>query len=275
MPSLFRFQDNTLTCSPERPLLMGIVNVTSDSFSDGGRFLDADKAIAQGLCLAAEGADILDIGGESTRPGFTPVPADEEIRRVVPVIRGLASQTSLPLSIDTTKPAVAEAALQAGASIVNDVSALEAAGMVEVVKASQAGCIIVHHTPLAADGGSAVHQVAAWLISRAAELEAAGIPAENLMLDPGIGFGKTPDQNAELLRHCHELHQALGSTSLPLLLAMSRKSVLGHLSGRDNPSERDGATIGCALATLGSYEVLRVHEIGQVKDALRIFTVLS
>ena len=144
--------------------------------------------------------------------------------------------------------------------------------MVDVVRERQAGCIIMHHTPLAPAGGPAEQQVAAWLNRRAEELMAAGIQQDRIMLDPGIGFGKTQEQNAEILRHCRELREAL---RLPLLLAMSRKSVLGHLTGRQAPSERDGATIGCALATLGGYDVLRVHDVGQIKDALLCFTVLS
>src|SRR5687767_12611314 len=216
------------------PLIMGVVNVTPDSFSDGGQFLDADAAVEHGLRLAAEGAHILDIGGESTRPGADPVGEEEELRRVVPVIERLIQDGNARLSIDTTKVAVARAALEVGATLVNDVSALRFdPGMAGLVAESGAGCCLMHmlgeprtmqENPRYDD---VVSEVKAFLEERLAFAVDAGIPEEHVCLDPGIGFGKTVEHNVELLNRLDEL-TAIGR---PVLVGASRKRFLGRLLG--------------------------------------------
>src|SRR4051812_24752870 len=250
---------------------MGVVNVTPDSFSDGGAFDDADDAIAHGRRLAAEGAGILDVGGESTRPGAEPVPAGEELRRVLPVIEGLAGAGRI--SIDTMKAAVAEAALDAGASYVNDVTAFrhdpDLAGL---VADRGAECCLMHmlgeprtmqRDPRYAD---VVSDVKAFLEERLRFAVAAGVPEERIQLDPGIGFGKTLEHNLELLRRLHELTD-LGR---PLVIGTSRKSFLGRITGRD-VAERVPATIAsCVLALERGASVFRVHDVAEVADALKV-----
>jgi dihydropteroate synthase len=250
---------------------MGVVNVTPDSFSDGGAFDDADDAIAHGRRLAAEGAAILDVGGESTRPGAEPVPADEELRRVLPVVAGLAGAGRI--SIDTMKRAVAEAALDAGATYVNDVTAFrhdpELAGL---VADRGADCCLMHmlgeprtmqRDPRYAD---VVSDVKAFLEERLRFAVGQGVPEERIQLDPGIGFGKTLAHNLELLRRLDEL-TALGR---PLVIGTSRKSFLGRITGRD-VAERVPATIAtCVLALERGARVFRVHDVAEVADALKV-----
>jgi dihydropteroate synthase len=252
-------------------VLMGVVNVTPDSFSDGGAFDDADDAVAHGRRLAAEGAEILDVGGESTRPGAEPVPADEELRRVLPVVEGLADAARV--SIDTMKLVVAERALDAGASYVNDVTAFrhdpELAGL---VADRGADCCLMHmlgeprtmqRDPRYAD---VVSEVKAFLEERLRFAVAAGIAEERIQLDPGIGFGKTLAHNLELLRRLHELTD-LGR---PLVIGTSRKSFLGRITGRD-VAERVPATIAtCVLALERGARVFRVHDVAEVADALKV-----
>lgn len=253
--------------------VMGVVNVTPDSFSDGGRYLDPATAIAHALRLQAEGADILDIGGESTRPGAAPVAAEEELRRVLPVIEGLG-QTGARISVDTAKAAVAEAALGAGASMVNDVTALrgdpEMAGLI-----AQAGadCCLMHMlgTPRTMQDDpryvDVVSEVKEFLEERAAFAVAAGIDEERILIDPGIGFGKTAEHNLELLRRLDELLE-LG---LPVLIGTSRKSFLGQLTGRQDPEQRLAGTIAtCVLAYQRGASVFRVHDVAPVVDALQV-----
>jgi dihydropteroate synthase len=251
--------------------LMGVVNVTPDSFSDGGAFEDADDAIAHGRRLAAEGAAVLDVGGESTRPGADPVPAEEELRRVLPVVAGLAATARV--SIDTMKLAVAEAALDAGATYVNDVTAFrhdpELAGL---VADRGVDCCLMHmlgeprtmqRDPRYAD---VVADVKAFLEQRLRFAVAAGIPEERIQLDPGIGFGKTLEHNLELLRRLDELTD-LGR---PLVVGTSRKSFLGRITGRD-VAERVPATIAtCVLALERGARVFRVHDVAEVADALKV-----
>jgi len=252
---------------------MGIVNVTPDSFSDGGQWLDHDDAIAHGRDLVAEGAAILDIGGESTRPGAQPVAADEERRRVVPVIEALRGGGA-QLSIDTTKRVVAEEALAAGATLVNDVSALrfdpELAGLV-----ADAGCDVclmhmlgeprtMQHEPRYDD---VVDDVKAFLEERLAHATGEGIAEERVLLDPGIGFGKTVEHNLELLRRLDEL-VALGR---PLVVGTSRKSFLGRLTGRDIASERVAGTVATnVLALERGATVFRVHDVAPNVEALTV-----
>jgi dihydropteroate synthase len=257
----------------ERFTVMGVVNVTPDSFSDGGLYLDADAAVRHGLELAGEGAAILDVGGESTRPGAEPVEAAEETRRVVPVVERLAA-AGLRVSIDTTKLAVAQAALDAGATIVNDVSAFrfspELAGL---VADRGAHCCLMHmlgeprtmqDDPRYDD---VVTDVKAFLEERLAFATAEGVPEENVWLDPGIGFGKTVEHNLELLRRLGEI-VAIGR---PVVIGTSRKSFLGKLAGGRPEDERLPGTIATnVLALERGASVFRVHDVAPVADALAV-----
>jgi dihydropteroate synthase len=252
--------------------IMGVVNVTPDSFSDGGRFLDPRAAVEQGRTLAAQGASILDVGGESTRPGADPVSAEEELRRVIGVIEELAG-SGAQLSIDTSKVAVAEAALDAGASYVNDVTAFrsepELAGL---VAARGVDCCLMHMlgTPRTMQDdpryGDVVSEVKAFLEERLAFAVAEGVPEQRVMLDPGIGFGKTVDHNLELLRRLDEI-VALGR---PVVIGLSRKAFLGKITGRE-VGERAVATAAAnALALERGASVFRVHDVAETLDALTV-----
>jgi dihydropteroate synthase len=251
-----------------RPRIMGILNVTPDSFSDGGRYFDLALAIAQGQQLVADGAAILDIGGESTRPGADPVSVDEELRRVIPVIAALSREVFVPLSIDTTKSRVAREALQAGASVVNDVSGLLAdPEMLSVCAASDCGVIVMHMqgTPqsmqLAPQYDNVVAEVRSYFESRLRDLTAAGIAAERIMFDPGIGFGKTAEHNLELLSSTSQLRVG----NRPLLVGHSRKRFLKRLLGREVDERSWGVAL--ALAAQG-VELIRVHDVAPLRDAL-------
>jgi dihydropteroate synthase len=255
--------------------IMGVVNVTPDSFSDGGRYLDACAAIAHGLELEGEGATILDVGGESTRPGAAPVPEAEELRRVIPVIEGLLGAGSrAQISIDTSKSGVAVRALHAGASLVNDVTALRGdPKMAGVVADAGADCCLMHmlgdprtmqRDPHYDD---VVNDIKAFLEERTAFAVRAGIELERILLDPGIGFGKTVEHNLELLRRIDEL-VALGR---PVVIGTSRKSFLGRLTGREDPDDRVAATVATSvLAYERGARVFRVHDVAPVRDALTV-----
>jgi dihydropteroate synthase len=251
---------------------MGIVNVTPDSFSDGGRFLDPAVAIDHGLQLAAQGADVLDVGGESTRPGAEPVPVEEEIERVVPVVAGLASRGDVPVSVDTMKAAVAEAALVAGAAIVNDVSAgLADPRMLGVVAGAGAGYVVMHMrgTPRTMQQDprydDVVAEVIAFLRERIAAAEAAGIARDRIIADPGIGFGKTGGHNLQLLRRLRELVAALDG--VPVLVGTSRKAFLGG----DSPADREEATLATVMWALDSgAAMVRVHDVRPSVVAARL-----
>ena len=262
------------------PAVMGIINVTPDSFSDGGQFFDPGIAIDHALQLVAQGADILDIGGESTRPYSDQVATAEELRRVLPVIQGLISQVNVPISIDTSKAAVAQAALDAGAEIINDVTGLTGdPGMLPLAASSGAGVCAMHmqgtpqtmqDNPQYAD---VVAEIAQYLFQRRDALMAAGIDRARIALDPGIGFGKTHQHNLALLANCHRFH-ALGC---PLLLGPSRKGFIAHVLKRqglgNNETDRDAGTVGVALAlALQGVQILRVHNVAAVKQALALFT---
>jgi dihydropteroate synthase len=256
------------------PVIMGVVNVTPDSFSDGGLFLDADAAVEHGLRLAEEGAAILDIGGESTRPGAKPVSEDDELRRVLPVIERLARDGDPRISIDTTKLAVARAALEAGATLVNDVSAFRVdPGMAALVAERGAGCCLMHmlgeprtmqQDPRYDD---VVSEVKAFLEERLAFAVSEGIDEEHVWLDPGIGFGKTVEHNLELLRRLAEI-VAIGR---PVVVGTSRKSFLGKLAGgRDESGRLPGTIATNVLALERGASVFRVHDVAQNADALRV-----
>jgi len=258
---------------PRPALVMGIVNVTPDSFSDGGKFLDADAAVAHALALVAQGAEILDIGGESTRPGAAPVSEAEELRRVLPVIEKLAAKTKVALSIDTTKPAVARAALAAGASIVNDVAAHRTdAAMWQIVAEFRAGYIAMHaqgspatmqQNPAYAD---VVREVGEFFAERLEKLTATGIAAEQIVLDPGIGFGKTLEHNLQLLAQ----FRRFGKFHRPLLLGVSRKSFIEKFSGAA-VNQRLPASLACAtLALADGGQLIRTHDVAETVAAVRL-----
>ena len=257
-----------------RPLLMGIINVTPDSFSDGGKFFSVEAAVEQALRLVEEGADLLDIGGESTRPYSDPISTEDELGRITPVFETLANRVSIPLSIDTSKSAVARAALAAGAEIINDVTALTGdAAMLQLAAESAAGVCAMHMqgTPQTMQDNphydDVVREVRDYLGSRLEALVAAGIAAERVCLDPGIGFGKTHQHNLTLMAHCEGLHE-LGR---PLLVGHSRKGFLGKLLG-DEQADRTSATVGAALSlAVQGVQVIRVHDVRGVREALLAF----
>ena len=267
-PGIWRTSRRTLDLSG-RPLIMGILNVTPDSFSDGGLWMDPERAVARAVAMVEEGADIIDIGGESTRPGAAPVSGDEELRRVMPLLERLTASLNIPLSIDTTKSAVARCALAAGAEIVNDISGLIFdARMAETVAAARAGLVIMHtrgrpevmqHDTFYTSVVSEVRSALASMIQRAL---AAGIQREYVVIDPGIGFGKDRAGNLQLLRSLREL-LVLGR---PLLVGTSRKGVTGSAAGRtvDNRLFTTAATV--ALAVASGAGVLRVHDVSAMRD---------
>jgi dihydropteroate synthase len=260
-----------------QPRVMGIVNVTPDSFSDGGKFAVAELAVAHGMELVGQGADILDIGGESTRPGATPVPLDEELRRVIPVIEGLAAKARVPISIDTYKPEVMKAAIAAGASIVNDVFALQQPGALEVVAASNAGVCLMHSqgTPQTMQNDpqyqDVVREVADFLRGRLAAAEDYGIGRERVMLDPGFGFGKRSVHNIALLREL----ETLVALRQPVLVGLSRKSVLGQLTGNDVDARLHASLSAAVISAMKGARIVRVHDVKATVDALRIVTAVE
>lgn len=258
---------------PRPALVMGIVNVTPDSFADGGKFLNAEAAVAHARELVAQGAEILDIGGESTRPGAEPVNEAEELRRVIPVIEALAAKTKVPLSVDTMKPAVARAALAAGASIVNDVAAGRAdAAMWRVVAEFRAGYICMHAqgSPQTMQKNpiyqNVVREVGEFFGERLEKLIAAGVTAEQVVFDPGFGFGKTAEHNLQLLAGLRDF------TNLPrpVLLGVSRKSFIGKLMGAE-VENRLPASLACAtLAVASGVQLLRTHDVAATVQAVRM-----
>ena len=258
----------------ERPLIMGVINVTPDSFSDGGDFLSSERAIEQGIRLAEEGADILDLGGESTRPGAEEVGATEELARVIPVIEALTARTSVPISIDTYKAEVAEASVGAGAAIINDISAgLLDPEILRVAARLDVPLVLMHmkgqprtmqENP---EYDDLMGEIKAFLADAARRAEAAGVRADRIILDPGIGFGKTFDHNLILLNRLREF-QELGR---PILLGPSRKAFLGRILGGAPPKDRDVAT--AAAVTLGAYNgaaILRVHNVDLARQVLAV-----
>ena len=298
--------------SRARPLVMGVVNVTPDSFSDGGCFLNADAAVSHGMRLAEAGADLVDVGGESTRPGASPVSADAEKRRVLPAVEKLSAR-GVAVSADTMKPSVMRAALESGAVAINDVNAFRARGAVSVVAESDCGVVATHMsgTPRTMQDAprydDVVSEVRGFLLRRAKVLESAGVSRDRICLDPGIGFGKTLSHNLSLLRNVRELGRDSGKGSgrdsdsvrdsgkgsgrdsgsdrdsgkgsgfdYPILIGASRKSILGLLTGRKSPTDRDAA--GSALAALlfanGAWGI-RTHDPSGVRDALAVASALA
>jgi dihydropteroate synthase len=259
---------------PRPALIMGVVNVTPDSFSDGGKYLDADRAVAHGLEMVAQGAEILDIGGESTRPGATPVGEAEELRRVIPVIEKLTLQVKVPLSIDTMKPAVARAAIAAGASIVNDVAANRSdPEMWRLVAETGAGYVCMHMqgTPQTMQVGpvyaDVVSEVAGFFRERLERLNGWGVSPEQVLLDVGIGFGKTLDHNLQLLARLRRFTRL----QRPLMLGVSRKSFIGKLVGGGGLESRQPGSLACAcLAVAAGVQLIRTHDVAETVQAVRM-----
>jgi len=274
----WRLRDRTLTLGP-RALVMGIVNVTPDSFSDGGRFLTTQAAVEHGLRLIDEGADLLDIGGESSRPGAAFVSLDEELHRVLPVVEELAKRSPVPLSVDTCKAEVARSCLVAGAAIINDITAL--AGdplMPEVVRTERAGVILMHMqgTPATMQANphyqDVVADIAKFFEERLQVLTNLGIAKEQLVLDPGIGFGKTLEHNLELLARLHEF-QLLGR---PICIGASRKGFLGRMLYREM-AERLAGSLAAVSYALGrkTAQIVRVHDVQETRDVVSLFEAVD
>ena len=262
----------------DRPRVLGIVNVTPDSFSDGGEHATVEAAIAHGLRLAEEGADILDIGGESTRPGASDIPVDEELRRVVPVVEALARQVSLPISIDTSKPEVMRAAVAAGAGLINDVYALRREGALEAAAVLGVPVVLMHmlgeprsmqEAPRYDDVVADVHR---FLAERIFAAEMAGIAKKRIVVDPGFGFGKTLAHNLALLAQLDRFTE-LG---VPVLAGLSRKKTIGELTGRADPPDRiHGSVAAHLLAAQRGARLLRVHDVAATVDALKVWNAVA
>jgi dihydropteroate synthase len=262
----------------DRPRVMGIVNVTPDSFSDGGAHDTVEAAVAHGLRLADEGADVLDIGGESTRPGATPVPPEEELRRTIPVIERLARETSLPVSIDTSKPEVMRAAVAAGAGMINDIHALEREGALGAAAELGVAVVLMHTVGEPADMQDAPHyddvvgDVHRYLAERIFKAEMAGIPKKRLLVDPGFGFAKDRGHNLALLAQL----QRFTELGVPVLAGVSRKRTIGDLTGRSDPRERVHGSVAAALiAAQRGAMLLRVHDVAATVDALKVWHAVS
>jgi len=259
------------------PLVMGVINVTPDSFSDGGRFFDTAAAIEQGVRLAGEGAAILDIGGESTRPGAADVAEEEELRRVLPVIERLRARTSAVISIDTSKPGVMRAAAAAGAGLINDVRALREPGALEAAAATDCAVCLMHMQgeprtmQLAPTYADVVSEVKAFLAERAQGARAAGLSGDRLVIDPGFGFGKTLEHNLQLLRRLRDL----AVQGLPLLAGLSRKSIVGKLIGRSEGERVYGSIALAVIAAQNGASIIRAHDVAATVDALRTLAAVE
>jgi dihydropteroate synthase len=269
MSPTLRCGDKTLDLS--RPVVMGVVNVTPDSFSDGGRFLPLEAAVAHGVRLAEEGAAIIDIGGESTRPGAATVSVEEELQRVVPVVERLRAATRAVISVDTSKPEVIRAAVAAGAGLINDVRALAEPGALEAAAASGCAVCLMHmqgdprtmqRAPSYVD---VVKEVKAFLDERVRICRAGGVSLQRIAVDPGFGFGKTLEHNLELLRRLRELHDGL-----PMLVGLSRKSMVGALTGRSAEERVHGSVALAVIAAINGARIVRAHDVAATVDALKM-----
>ncbi len=274
MPAILRCSHYQLAL--DRPLVMGIVNVTPDSFFDGGRHADAGAAAAHAHRLVDEGADLVDVGGESSRPGADPVSTDEELGRILPVLEGLAG-FGVPISVDTAKPEVMREALARGAAMINDITALAAPGAVEAVARSGAAVCLMHMQgePRTMEAspvyGDVVAEVRDFLAARAAACVAAGVAPESIVVDPGFGFGKTTEHNRALLAHL----DAIVALGYPVLVGLSRKSSLGRITGK-SPDDRLPASVTAAfLAVQRGARIVRVHDVAATRDALAVLTAVE
>ena len=255
---------------------MGIVNITPDSFSDGGKFLDPARALQHARQLLADGADILDIGGESSRPGAEAVSVEEELRRVMPVLEQLV-ELPVPISVDTSKPEVMRRAIAAGAALINDIFALQAPGALDAVATSEAGVCVMHMQgdprtmQRAPEYCDVVQDVCNFLASRAGAAQAAGIGQDRIVIDPGFGFGKTPHHNLELIRALPKL-RAIG---LPVLVGLSRKSLFGKIVGREAAGRDIASAAGALLAAQRGASILRVHDVAATRDSLLVLRAID
>ena len=260
----------------ERTLVMGIINVTPDSFSGDGLAGDVAGALSQALRFAAAGADLLDVGGESTRPGSEGVTAEHEQRRVLPVIEAIAARVDLPISVDTMKPAVAAAALDAGAGMINDVFALRADGMLELAAERQVPVCVMHMQGLPRDMQLAptydevVADILGFLAERVAACEAVGLPRERIFVDPGLGFGKTLEHNLEILRRLREFR----SLGCPVLIGPSRKAFIGRILNVDADQRLEGTAAACAVAIAHGADMIRVHDVRELVRVVRVADAL-
>jgi dihydropteroate synthase len=274
--AISRLVPRAFSFASARPLVMGIVNVTGDSFSDGGRYLDPAAAIAHGLKLRDEGADFVDVGGESTRPGADPVDAGEELRRILPVIEGLVKE-GVAVSVDTLKPEVMRGAIGAGCAVVNDVNAFRAPGAIDAVAQSNVGVVVMHMqgTPKTMQQepryGDVVAQVAAFLRERTRALEAAGVAPHRIAIDPGFGFGKTIEHNKALFRAL----PALASMGYPVLAGVSRKAMIGSFTGRPVGERGPGSVAAALLAVQNGASLVRVHDVRETVDAINVWMELK
>lgn len=271
-----RFQCGRFQLDLTRPHVMGIVNVTPDSFSDGGKYSSVDLAVEHALKLIAEGADILDIGGESTRPGAQPVSLEEELRRVIPVIEALRKVSTVPLSVDTYKPEVMRAAIAAGVDMVNDICALREPGALEIVADSHVGICLMHMQgvpqtmQLDPSYNDVVAEVKQFLRDRVEACLAHGIVSERILLDPGFGFGKTTAHNIALIQHL----DCFAELELPLLVGLSRKSVLGRIAGGDEQQRLHAGLAASVISVMKGAKIVRVHDVKATVDALKIVTAV-
>jgi len=271
----------TLRCgrfelSLDRVRVMGILNVTPDSFSDGGRWFDPAVAIEHGLRMVEEGADLLDIGAESTRPGAPRVPADEELRRLMPVLEALRG-CGRPLSVDTRKPEVMQAVLEAGADLINDVAGFTEPGAIDAVRDARAGCCVMHmrgdpltmqQAPVYRD---VVREVADWLAARTAALQHAGVDRSRIVVDPGIGFGKTVEHNCALIARLPELV----SGGVPVMVGASRKSMIGAITGRGVDDRLAGSLAAMLAGVAAGARLVRVHDVAATRDALAVWSAID
>jgi len=260
----------------DRTRIMGILNLTPDSFSDGGLWLGKASAVKHALAMQDAGADIIDVGGESTRPGAQAVSVQQELDRVIPVIESIAPQLAIPISIDTSKPEVMREAVRAGAGMINDVNALRHQGaLATAAELSVPVCLmhmlgnprVMQNSPVYDDVST---EVAAFLLERAQLCESSGISKENIVLDPGFGFGKTLQQNISLF---HSLPDLI-SNGFPLLVGVSRKAMIGQMTGRETPGRVAGSITAAALAARMGVAIVRVHDVAETRDALKVATAL-
>jgi dihydropteroate synthase len=277
LPNILEWPTGTLDFS-SGAVVMGILNVTPDSFSDGGQYLDVEKAVAHGVEMARQGAAIIDIGPESTRPGSESVSAEDQITRAIPVIQQLAPQTDIPISIDTRIPEVVRAAIEAGAAIINDITALEDEAMVALVAEEEVSIILMHKqgTPLTMQAdpcyADVVVEVSQYLMERAKKAEDAGIPKERIILDPGIGFGKTTEHNLQLLNHLDRLCD-LGYRTL---VGASRKRFIGQITGKEMPADRIfGTAATTAIAVIKGASIIRVHDVAETVDVVKVSNAIG
>ena len=267
-----------LSSSSKKPLVMGILNVTPDSFSDGGRHLDFKRAQVHAERMLDEGADIIDIGGESTRPGSLPVSVDEELKRVIPILKQIADSCDVPISVDTRKAEVAEAALEAGASIINDVSGFSN-DMMELIASSGAKAVLMHSlwdpdvmqkNVCSGTYSDVISDMLVWAEQRIFAAEEFGVKRSQLIFDPGIGFGKLSSHNLEIIRRCSELK----SIGLPLLIGASRKNFIGELTKKP-PSERLGGSLAVVAAVYGCADIVRVHDVTETIDLVKVLDAIQ